>query len=140
MNKNAEAILFCFLKDGKILLEDRGQGFENETFFPSGRVEEKDKLKKGNYLENALLREVKEEFNNKIFIKEKEYKGLVSVPEINLDFHLYLITNWEGTFPQVIKEPNEPDSKIAFFPIHIARKMFKYESALKMLDLILKNN
>jgi|SRR5690554_2728680 len=138
-NQLTEAVVFCFVKKDKILLEDRGKGFNNEAFYPNGNVDKEDKDLKGNYLENALYREVKEEFDNKIIIEKKKYLGNVRVDEIKVNFHIYLISKWSGNFPEVIKEPGEPDSKIAFFKMTDATKMFKYDSAFEILKLIKKN-
>lgn len=139
INQPIEAVVFCFVKKDEILLEDRGKGFNNEAFYPNGKIEKADYLLKGNYLENALYREVKEEFDNKIAIKKKKYLGNVEVDEINVNFHIYLISKWSGNFPEVIKEPGEPDSEIAFFKMTDAIKMFRYESAFEIMELIQKN-
>ena len=66
-----EAVVFCFYKEGKILLEDRGKGFNIEAVFPNGKIETKDKYDQ-NYIVNALYREVSEEFDNKITIKKQK--------------------------------------------------------------------
>lgn len=132
-----EAVLFCFYKDGKILLEDRGKGFNVEAFYPNGGIEIKDKFN-DNYIINALHREIKEEFNNQININNHIYCGDVVVTDINAIFYVYLITDWTGVFPESIKEPGEKDSLISFFNIDEAKELFNYESAFDILELIVK--
>ncbi|MDD4000337.1 MAG: NUDIX domain-containing protein [Bacilli bacterium] len=133
-----EAVVFCFYIDGKILLEDRGKGFDVEALFPNGKIESKDKFD-NNYVLNALYREVSEEFNNQVKIKKGKFLGQIEVSEINVLFYLFLITEWEGDFPSVIKEEGESDSRISFFTIDEAKALFKHNNLLLMLDLIQKN-
>ncbi|MDD3123676.1 MAG: hypothetical protein PHC62_09230 [Candidatus Izemoplasmatales bacterium] len=70
-----EGVVFCFYKDNKVLLEDRGKGFNVETFFTNGTIEIKDKRNNSDYITNALYREVSEEFSDKINILEKAFLG-----------------------------------------------------------------
>jgi len=70
-----EGVVFCFYKDKKVLLEDRGKGFNVETFFTNGTIEIKDKRNNSDYITNALYREVSEEFSDKINILEKTFLG-----------------------------------------------------------------
>jgi len=129
-----EGVVFCFYKDGKILLEDRGKGFEVEAFFPNGSIELKDKEFGGDeYILYSLNREVNEEFNRQIIIKDKKYLGEIKVPEINVLFYVYCITAWDGIFPSHIIEDGEPDSVIEFFGIPEARDILKFDSALEIL-------
>ena len=138
-DKVIEGVTFCFYKEGKILLEDRGRGFNNEAVIPSGKIEFKDTInKRFSYTVNALYREVAEEFDNKIIITNKIYAGKLFVPQVNVLFHIFIITNWEGEFPNIIKETNKDDSKIEFFDIKEAKSLFKYESKFEMLEIILK--
>lgn len=138
--KNAliEGVSFCFYKDNKILLEDRGEGFRNKAIFPSGKIESKDKISSDNYHETALLREISEEFNSKIKIVEYQYLGEQIIEEYNVLFYVYVITKWEGTFPKVIVELNKKDSKIDFFNIKEVESMLKNEDASKTLDMVKK--
>lgn len=130
--------MFCFYKGGKILLEDRGKGFSNEAIFPNGKIESIDKFNE-NYIVNALHREVKEEFANCIRIRNEKFLGELEVPEINVHFSVFLITDWEGIFPNSIKEVGEKDSNISFFSIDEAKKLFKHQNLFTMLDMILKH-
>ncbi|MBU1143199.1 MAG: hypothetical protein KKH92_06060 [Firmicutes bacterium] len=132
-----EGVVFCFYKDNKVLLEDRGKGFNVEAFFPNGTIEIKDKNSSDDYIVNALFREVSEEFKNRINILDKAFLGELIVPEINVLFYIFVITDWEGDFPDEIQEIGEPDSKISFFSIDEARTLFKYQSAFEMLDRVL---
>lgn len=133
-----EGVAFCFYKDGKVLLEDRGRGFNNEAFFPSGTIELKDKID-GNYIEVALLREIKEEFQGQIIVNSHVYLGEIKVDAIGVIFYLYLITDYHGSFPDVIKEEGELDSTIRFFTLNECKKLFKYDSAFEMLNLVTNN-
>ena len=133
-----EGVVFCFYKDNKILLEDRGKGFDVEAFYTNGTIELKDKHDNEDYIVNALYREVSEEFNSKIDILDKFFLGELVVPEINVVFYIYIITDWKGEFPDVIREIGEPDSKISFFTIEEARALFKYESAFVILERLIK--
>ena len=136
-NGMIEAVVFCFYKDGRILLEDRGKGFDVEAFFPNGKIETKDKFN-DSYVINALHREVSEEFSNQIFIKNEKALGEVIVPEINVLFYLFLITDWEGEFPNAIKEEGELDSSLSFFKIDEAKGLFKYDNLFTMLNMVLE--
>lgn len=124
-----EGVVFCFYSNGRVLLEDRGKGFNNEAFFPNGTIELKDKSEK-DYVMNALYREVSEEFAGQITIKSKRSVGELTVPQVNVLFYIYVITNWDGEFPKVIKEEGEVDSKINFFSIE------KQENFLNMIVLL----
>lgn len=142
-NGYAEGVVFCFYDNGKILLEDRGLGFENEAFYPNGSIEQSDKKLNRNYVKAALYREVEEEFDGRIIINNEKFIGEILVPEIKVHFYIYLIVSWDGEFPSVIKEPNEVDSNLKFFSFEDAKNLFKYSSALEILDLVkdyLKNN
>ena len=133
-----EAVVFCFYKDGKVLLEDRGKGFNVEAIFPNGKIETKDKYDQ-NYIVNALYREVSEEFDNKITIKNEKFLAEIEVHEINVLFYLFLITDWIGEFPLSIKEKGEPDSIVSFFEIKEAKKLFKHDNLFEMLRHIEEN-
>ncbi|MFO7968716.1 MAG: hypothetical protein R6U15_01210 [Candidatus Izemoplasmatales bacterium] len=136
-NEYTEGVVFCFYKENKVLLEDRGKGFDGEAFYPNGTIETKDKQNSNNYILNALYREVSEEFDGKIDILDKTYLGELIVPEINVLFYIFVITKWKGNFPEVIREKGEPDSKISFFSIDEARELFKYDSAFEILNRVL---
>ncbi|MGM0495682.1 MAG: hypothetical protein ACQERX_03360, partial [Bacillota bacterium] len=103
-NEYTEGVVFCFYKENKVLLEDRGKGFDVEAFYPNGTIETKDKQNSNNYILNALYREVSEEFDGKIDILDKTYLGELIVPEINVLFYIFVITKWKGNFPEVIRE------------------------------------
>lgn len=103
------------------------------------RIEEKDKLSKTNYHEVALKREVFEEFNGLIELNKYKYLGEIISNEHNVIFYIYLITDFNGTFPNAIKEEGKTDSLIEFFEIKDAYKLLNNKSAIKTLDLIVKN-
>jgi|GEM_PF-1218154 len=135
-NGYIEGVVFCFYKEGRLLIEDRGKGFGKEAFFPNGTIENQDKLYGNNYIENALYREVSEEFRQQIKILEKHFLGELEVPAINVLYYIYIITDWQGDFPLTIKEDEEPESNLSFFMIEELKKLFKYESAFDILERI----
>lgn len=131
-----EGVLFAFYREGQVLLEDRGLGFDKEAFFPNGSIEEKDKEDTEDYVKTALFREIREEFAGKIEVNKLIYLGELKVDEINVIFYIYCIVDWKGTFPKYIVEVGEKDSKIKMFPLDEARKIVKYNSAYEILDRI----
>ena len=131
-----EGVVFCFYKGGKVLLEDRGKGFDNEAFFTNGSIEATDKKCDDNYILSALHREIAEEFNGQISPKNEIYLGQLRVPEINVLFYIYCMTDWDGNFPEHISETSEPDSVIKFFDIQSAKQILKYDSALEILSRV----
>lgn len=130
-----EGVLFVFYKNGMVLLEDRGLGFDREAFFPNGSVETKDKESK-QYIKTALFREIKEEFADRIKVKRMIDLGQLKVDEINVVFYIFCIIEWEGDFPEYIIEPGELDSQIEMFTLENARKVVKYKSAFEILERI----
>ncbi len=130
-----EGVLFVFYKNGRVLLEDRGLGFDREAFFPNGSVETKDKESK-QYIKTALFREIKEEFADRIKVKRMIDLGQLKVDEINVVFYIFCIIEWEGDFPKYIRETGELDSQIEMFTLEKARKVVKYKSAHEILDRI----
>lgn len=135
MKERIEAVTFLFIKNDMVLLEDRGKGFDNEAFFPSGAVDLVDRINR-EYRINALYREVSEEFNNMIKILAYDYLGKVDAQEINVLFYIYNIVQWEGEFPSVIQEEGSEDSVIKFFPFSEARKLYKYDTCFKIMSLV----
>lgn len=132
-----EAVLFPFYKDGKVLLEDRGLGFEKEAFFPNGSIEVKDKESE-QYIHAALFREINEEFGGKITVNKMVHLGELKVDEIHVVFYIFCIIEWQGEFPNYIIEPGEAESQIAMFSLERAREIVKYDSAHEVLDRIEK--
>lgn len=130
-----EGVLFAFYKDGKVLLEDRGLGFDKEAFFPNGSIEVKDKVTE-NYIQVALFREISEEFNGRIQVNKMVYLGELKVGEINVLFYLFCIVDWKGELPDYIIEKDEKDSQIKMFSLEEARKIVKYNSAHEILNRI----
>lgn len=130
-----EGVLFLFGRNGKVLIEDRGQGFDKEAFFPNGSIEIKDKESEP-YILTALFREIKEEFAGKINVKNIVDLGELKVDEISVIFYIYCITDWDGEFPEFIKEEGEPDSRLGMFSVEEARQMVNYDSALEILKRV----
>lgn len=86
-------VVFALFKDGKICLEKRTEpntNFYGYTIVPGGRIEQ------GETAEEALLREVKEEFG--VEIAAYRDVGIVDSVEGNLiNFrHVFLVTSWKG--------------------------------------------
>lgn len=132
-----EAVTFCFYRDGAILLEDRGQGFDRQAVIPSGAIETEDKG--GDYKKNALLREIGEEMQNQIVPTRMEYLGEICSGDskFKVIFNLYLITEWTGEFPTHIIEPGEKDSEIRFFSLDEAEATItRYDTSMEMIRWI----
>lgn len=129
-----EAVTFCFYKDGAILLEDRGQGFDRQAVIPSGAIESEDIG--GDTVKNALMREIDEEMQSQIAPGQMDYLGEIRSTDskFKVIFHLFLITEWTGEFPTHIIEPGEKDSEIRFFPLDEAEKIAtRYDTTVEML-------
>lgn len=85
--KIIEVVAAVIIKDGNILCTQRGYGdFKGKWEFPGGKIE------KGEKLEDALIREIKEETNADIevekFVKTFEY----DYPEFHLIMHTFICT------------------------------------------------
>jgi len=91
-------VIFLFYKNGTILVEDRPESdmaYSGLTIIPGGKI----KFREGEVAEEALIREVKEEFSDEIKITKKfdlgEFydftrKGNLQKPKA------YLITEFKG--------------------------------------------
>lgn len=112
--------------------------------FPSGTIENMDKIPDRNYIEAALFREINEEFQSKIKINTYDYLGVVKLDSIKIIFYIFIITNWEGKFPNIFIEPNELDSNIAFYDLIKSKEVLFKNNAKETYNLILdyinKNN
>ena len=70
-------------------------------------------------------------------IEEKDKLSKTNYHEVALKRELF--EEFNGTFPNAIKEEGKTDSLIEFFEIKAAYKLLNNKSAIKTLDLIVKN-
>lgn len=130
-NGYREGVVFVFLKDmDQILVEHRPLDEENyETFFTSGSIETKDYKSNIDYRIMALKREINEEFQKKIKIKEYKYLNEIKVDEINVIFYVYLITEWEGNMPNFTIEEGKKHADLQWVKLEEKEKIFRFQSA-----------
>lgn len=93
MNRTVECVSFLLMKAGKILIERRPRTKRIEPgilAIPSGVIEE------GETREEALVREIREEFD--VTPTKYSYMGSLLYRHKEADFALnyYLVTEWEG--------------------------------------------
>lgn len=124
-----EGVVFAFIdKKKRILVEHRLVDKCNETFLTSGSIELKDYNSEKDYKLVALYREVREEFENKIQIKNAEYIQDIIVNDINVIFYVYLITEWEGVMPEHTVEEGRIHAKLEWVSLSDADKVFTFKS------------
>lgn len=83
--KTIEVVAAAIIKDNTILATQRGYGeFKGKWEFPGGKVEENENL------ENAIIREIKEETNADISVIEYLSTIEYEYPTFNLIMHTYL--------------------------------------------------
>lgn len=133
-----EGVVFSFVnKHKEVLIENRIMGNEIHIFFPSGSIETKD-LKSGtDYRINALHREVEEEFNGAVIMKDIQYLNEVYVDEIKIVFYVYMITKWDGEFPEYVVEEGEEDAKLEWVRLNDFDEVFEFESAKEIARRII---
>lgn len=130
-----EAVIFLFRRKDKVLIEYRltEKGKFEEIFIPNGHVEETDRNSE-NYLENAMLREVGEEFKGKVKPTSYTYADKYHVEEMGMTFHIYIIDSWQGTHPHYSTEEGKRFSKLRWMPIDEALEIMPYPSGIFALE------
>ena len=135
-----EAVVFLFYKDGKILVEERPVKFLNNAMavlIPGGVVEKNDGTGMQG-LENALMREVGEEFAGKIKIEKYEYLGPHSSGDIKLNFHCFLITKWGGDMPDHTVENGKKFSRLFWIRLADHKKYNKFRSSIYFCERLIE--
>lgn len=85
--KTIEVVAAVITKDNKILATQRGYGeFKGKWEFPGG------KIKKGEFEEDALIREIKEELNADINVIDYLTTIRYEYPKFKLIMHTYICT------------------------------------------------
>ena len=89
--KNIEVVAAILVKEDKILATKRGYGeFMNMWEFPGGKIEP------GEAKEEALLREIREEFNIEISIGDLLCTVDYDYPDFHLTMHCFICTVTDG--------------------------------------------
>lgn len=105
MEKSKEGVMMIFFKNGRLLVERRGQksSISGKVVFPGGAVEESEKNHAENYLHVTLKREAFEELGvtglKFDFIRTLEVERSERYKLPDLIFHYFLVTAWEGRIP-----------------------------------------
>ncbi|MCX6818960.1 MAG: NUDIX hydrolase [Candidatus Aenigmarchaeota archaeon] len=128
-----EAVVFVFYKDGKILVEKRSKKGEQDVFIPSGGVEQED-AKSGDYLVNALKREISEELQGKIEIIEYKYLTSCRADAIKINFHAFVITKWKGSVPDFTVEDGKRFADLFWISLSEYEKYLKFPSAVHLCE------
>lgn len=87
---------------GRVLIEKRRAKSPNDKMtgmliIPAGKVEEVDRVPNGDYFENALMREVSEEFGVVVTAKTVLFDIMHTTPNGNTyDSRVYLVHGWQG--------------------------------------------
>lgn len=127
MTTKRDAVVFLFHRNGKILVEERPAAFLNNKkaiFIPSGRVEKSDAD-----FESAMKREVAEEFDGKITINEFSYLASHYSKDVNLNFHCFLISKWDGEFPDYTIEDGRDFGRLFWITLSEYPKYMKFPSS-----------
>lgn len=136
-NGYREGVVFAFFKNDMILIENRPVGNNQyEIFFTSGSIEDKDYIHNSDYKVVAMLREVSEEFEDRLNIINYIYLDEIKVNEINVVFYIYLITEWEGSVPEFTIEEGEKFSKVEWIKLSEKNNYFEFESAFEICSRI----
>ena len=98
-----EGVLFIFMKNGQILLEERTVDGKTGDYIPGGRCEPED-YESEDYLAATLHREVKEELGVTVL----KYHFLGSYPFNNYTFHACMVDEWQGELPTEILDNARP--------------------------------
>lgn len=132
-----EGVAFIFIKDDKILTEERkNTEGEYERFFPSGSVEEFDVHGEKDYRVNTMFREIGEEFQHTVGIQKYRYLFSEKVQEINVIFYIYLIEKWDGNVPEYTVEEGEIHARLEWIDLNRAEEYFSFESAINICSKI----
>ena len=85
--KNVEVVAGVIVKDGNILATQRGYGeFKGKWEFPGGKIME------GEFQEQALIRELKEELNADVNVIDYLTTVKYDYPNFHLIMHTYICT------------------------------------------------
>jgi 8-oxo-dGTP pyrophosphatase MutT (NUDIX family) len=128
-----EGVIFLFYDDGSILLEHRPIDDGTETFIPNGTIEERDKLSDNHddYVVAALHREVDEELSGKVTVNSIDKLCEYQVEEPALWFYSYLVTDWDGEFPDHTVEDGEQYAELEWVPLDEYEAHLAFPSALE---------
>jgi 8-oxo-dGTP pyrophosphatase MutT (NUDIX family) len=128
-----EGVIFLFYDDGSILLEHRPIDDGTETFIPNGTIEEQDKLSDNHddYVVAALHREVDEELSGKVTVNSIDKLCEYQVEEPALWFYSYLVTDWDGEFPDYTVEDGEQYAELEWVPLDEYEAHLAFPSALE---------
>lgn len=129
-----EATLFLFFKGGKILIEHRPKNGGKETFIPNGKIDVADLQGGGDYRLVAMNREICEEFGDSVAVQKHLFLGEFIVKELKIKFYGYLITGWEGEFPDYTVEEGERYADLQWIPIEEYKKYLKFPSAIHFVE------
>ena len=131
-----EAVLFLFKQDNLILIEHRPTDDGVEVFIPNGGIQEID-LEGDDYRLTAVKREIREEFNGAIEIRDWHPLGEYIVEELAIKFYGYVIIEWEGILPKYTVEDGRLFAKLEWIPIEKYEDHLNFESAIYFVR---KNN
>ncbi len=133
-----EAVLFLFVKDGKMLVELRPKKDHIETFIPNGRIDTEDFNKDEDYKIVAMKREISEEFSNQVKISNYIPLGIFKVEQLKFKFFGYLITRWDGEVPDYTIEGGEKFADLKWIPLKEHKEHLKLPSALFFVEEAIK--
>lgn len=102
--RKRESCIFLLLDkgSGRVLIQKRRARFPDDKMagmliIPGGKVEEVDRVANGDYFENALVREVFEEFGVVVTAKLVLFNVTHTTPNGNTyDSRVYLVHEWQG--------------------------------------------
>lgn len=91
--ENTKCVVFVFVKEGKFLVEKRPETEEidpGKVTVPGGHVEDNESL------EDALVRECKEEIGAEPAEYRKFYEGKYTTGKENMTCYYYVVMKWKG--------------------------------------------
>jgi 8-oxo-dGTP pyrophosphatase MutT (NUDIX family) len=140
-----EAVMWIVYRDDKIVIEKRPPHPTKATVcIPAGHIDlNQDKGK--DYIEQAMLREAKEEFSLGDFTPTKwKYLKAIDFEEQERDksitklrLHYFVITDWTGTVPKHTIENKGKHADLVWFPISDYKKL-PQACDVKALELLIK--
>ncbi len=133
-NGYLEAVLFLFFKDGSILIEHRPKNRGKETFIPNGKIDVADMQDGGDYRLVAMNREMSEEFGDSVAVQKHLFLGEFIVKELKIKFWGYLITDWDGEFPDYTVEEGKRYADLEWIPIEEYKSYLKFPSAIHFVE------
>ena len=139
-NNRIEAVVFAFYKDGKVLIENRPNNPDHTgpktNFFPSGKIDNEDHDHDEDYKIVALKREVSEEFEDKISFADCTYLGELEAAPVNIHFYIYLITEFQGEFPEYTIEDGKKFATLFWIDMKDQKEYFIHDTAFQICDMI----